>query len=455
MTSTPPVDDPLEAAALSSLWLRRVTAFLDYVGGGRPLTADGGLSLDDARALNELLETGEPLEETYEDGSVEAKESYELDEVDLTYRLALAAGLIEVVDGSLARAAPAYRSPKVAWLDLLVAMLFTVGPTGHHYRLNSEGVRAYAKVADASLAALVLDLAAHGPVDLDEAAERAWEELYSAEDLDAMDPATLPDEKESARQDVVRGVRRLVELGALQPDEDARQTLQQSQQIDRDVDRVGERLPVHGRVSLSPLGASGIDRVDAGAAAALVAAGAPDVLATLLDVPFDFARHELRVWVEGNGEDAAAQLVEAVTVMDPVARQVAASLVLGVLDASSADTVEAVGTLAGQPELRPFVQVWRLRERLDPPRPWAAGEEGELVERLHAAMLMEPFDGLRGLLDALCAPLPVEEVIERLWRVRHPETAPVLEGLGVLLEDKSVAKAARKALFKHNSLPAS
>lgn len=59
--------------------------------------------------------------------------------------------------------------------------------------------------------------------------------------------------------------------------------------------------------------------------------------------------------------------------------------------------------------------------------------------------------------DELCTlfleakPNEVDAALEQMWRHDAPETAEVLEALGNHLGDRRVAKAARKALFRHRS----
>lgn len=44
-----------------------------------------------------------------------------------------------------------------------------------------------------------------------------------------------------------------------------------------------------------------------------------------------------------------------------------------------------------------------------------------------------------------------EQTLDEMWRHDAPETAAVLEALGEHLDDRQLAKAARKALFRHRS----
>src|SRR3954466_9728117 len=87
--------DPIADEALSSVWLRRVVAFADYIGPGRQLTAKGNLRLADARVLTALLETGEALEVTHGAYTYKVRSATELELLDLTRELARACGMVE------------------------------------------------------------------------------------------------------------------------------------------------------------------------------------------------------------------------------------------------------------------------------------------------------------------------------------------------------------------------
>jgi hypothetical protein len=46
------------------------------------------------------------------------------------------------------------------------------------------------------------------------------------------------------------------------------------------------------------------------------------------------------------------------------------------------------------------------------------------------------------------------ELLDRIWLLDHPRLADVLEAIGAHQPVKPVAKAARRALFRHHSRPA-
>ncbi len=111
----PPVILPGEAelseAAARTTVVRRLTALVDWVGAdGRPLTAAGNLRLADARALAELLGTGEQ--------DMRTRSSAGMRRVGLLVAWARKARLLRVVKGRLLRvagAAPVLGDPRALW----------------------------------------------------------------------------------------------------------------------------------------------------------------------------------------------------------------------------------------------------------------------------------------------------------------------------------------------------
>src|SRR5689334_1946656 len=102
--ATPPVErGDLVAAAASSLWLRRVRAFCDYIGRGRQLTSTDNLRLGDAKTLAALLESDASLRGQVRDLDLRVRSASELPTVDLTRELAEQAGFVEVQGRRLVR----------------------------------------------------------------------------------------------------------------------------------------------------------------------------------------------------------------------------------------------------------------------------------------------------------------------------------------------------------------
>ncbi|NHC13664.1 hypothetical protein [Motilibacter deserti] len=451
-------DDDHDAltAALSSIWLRRVVAFADYVGEGRQLTSKGNLRLADAQALATLLETGETLDRDFGGFTQKVRRAVELELVDLTHELALASGAVEVLRKRLVRSATLdslLERPAEAWLELLTALLFDVGPVQHHWRDDRYGFGWHAEAADQALASLMTGLHAAGDrTELAAFVEGVWAELGETVDLSVLPPEEVREDRKGFVRDLLGGIQRLLEFGAVELDEDGHATVDEALAPLDDPTVAPRALRVRGSVALTPLGAWAMEQVEAGSPDALLTADPEELLAVAVHMPIEEGIQQIRDWVAA-GEGGAGRLVDALLGMkaehDLV--RVTGALALSALDARHPDAVVAVERLGQHAGLRPFADVWRLKAGLYtlPPE----GESPErLVQLLYAALLMEPFETLAPLISAVCAPLSVDEAVERIWRLRMSETERVLEGLAGSLTLPAEAKAARKALFKHRSL---
>ncbi|WP_234101906.1 hypothetical protein, partial [Streptomyces venezuelae] len=218
-----------------------------------------------------------------------------------------------------------------------------------------------------------------------------------------------------------------------------------------------EDVTRYGMVRLTPLGLYGVRArmleagVDAPAVGDLAEKGADALLDGIAGYPQAAAREETTAWLAGRDAlGAARELLHAARGADagsPLRRlhcQQTLSLV-------GAEAEPAVREVLDDAELGGLARVW-LAERgaTDVPAPpesmvfWLAVDtiaaqldaDGDLEE------LQELIEGLTGRHSGF---------FEAAWRVEHPATAEVLEAMGRLHRDKTVAKEARKAAFKARS----
>ncbi|MFE0643564.1 hypothetical protein ACFW2Y_18410 [Streptomyces sp. NPDC058877] len=218
-----------------------------------------------------------------------------------------------------------------------------------------------------------------------------------------------------------------------------------------------EDVTRYGMVRLTPLGLYGVRArmleagVDAPAVGDLADKGADVLLDGIADYPQAAAREETAAWLAGRGTlDAARELLHAARGVDagsPLRRlhcQQTLSLV-------GAEAEPAVREVLDDAELGGLARVWLAEHgAADVPAPpesmvfWLAVDtiaaqldaNGDLEE------LQELIEGLTGRHSGF---------FETAWRVEHPSTAEVLEAMGRLHRDKTVAKEARKAAFKARS----
>ncbi|MEO6467485.1 MAG: hypothetical protein ABIP21_00185, partial [Acidimicrobiia bacterium] len=167
------------------------------------------------------------------------------------------------------------------------------------------------------------------------------------------------------------------------------------------------------------------------------------------DLTEQIARGEIDAWIAAR-DDAAAELCVALARVDETARGLGYRALLGI----GASAMDAVATLADDPMVGEFATVFRVdvliadpteMDRSDDPDQWidllATVIEVWGPEAAAAAWAV-PASGASG----------IEAMLDRVWRVPGERTEVVLAAVGAHHGDKQIAKAARKALFKHRSV---
>ncbi|WP_211226853.1 hypothetical protein [Amycolatopsis benzoatilytica] len=102
---TLPPDAELAAAAEETAVVARLRALVEWVGDGRALTATGNLKLADARALVELLDTGDEFDREVGGEIYRTRSSEELTVLSSLIELAKTIRVVRVVKGKLVRVA--------------------------------------------------------------------------------------------------------------------------------------------------------------------------------------------------------------------------------------------------------------------------------------------------------------------------------------------------------------
>ncbi|MGH9229731.1 MAG: hypothetical protein ACRD07_13590, partial [Acidimicrobiales bacterium] len=446
---TLPALDELRAAAPASVWADRVQRLAGFVADGRPLTQRGNLKLADGKALVEVLGTRDRVDETIGDHTYKTQSAADLSEVDLTFRLACAAGVL-AVDRSKVRPGPrielaAGDADPLELLDaVLWALLDDVGPTRHRWRRDTFNWGWYAEDVDADLPALMLDLYRSGaPAALDDLGDEMWDTLLDTYDLDDVEQRKLDHHHELVRSAVRRAFERLDELGVV--------AVTGVEERPSPLGTVMERIG--GEVALTPLGLWALQRLastftDAPVAGSLADHDAADLLRSAADMP-DLANAEIEAWIASR-DDAADGLVAALPGADATARGLGFRALLALGPAAA----DAVGRLAGHDELEPWVTVWRVEAGVagDGDRDADCGGDPERFVRLLGAVGdLWGTDAIAGWLDRVAGAGGPAVMIGAAWRVRRPETEAVLAAVGGTHPDKTVAKAARRALHKHRT----
>ena len=440
-----PPDDELESAARSTVWFERLRRLVGYVGEGRPLTDRGNLRLADSKALVDLLETGDRFDEAIGDRVFKTKSSADLGGVDLAFRMAVESGMLTRQGRKL------LPGPNAGWVDdplsalygAWLALLNRIGPTQHHYRGHRYGWDWYAQELDASLPMILLEVYRDGDVPIDEVTQDMWDHLLDVFDLDDIPADKLAFHRTLVDRSVRRAFDLLGQLGLVD--------VQGVVEVPTDY---GGTEHTGGVVDLAPLGKWAVQRLasrvtSAPIVGALRDSTAAELLTAASDIPEAEAIAEIDAWVEHHGRDAAGQLVEALRTTDETGRGLGFRALLRI----GPGAADAVSRLADDPELAPYVTVWRIDTLSGAPDDMDCTGRPERFVRLLGAVL--ELWGPAAAVGAWAGPAAGADglipMLDRAWRVKRPETEQILAAIGSEHPDKAIATAARKALFKYRS----
>ncbi len=449
--SLPPVvlrtDEELQAAASGTTVVGRLIQLVDYVGSGRPVTDKGNLKLGDGKELVALLGTDDGFDTSIGGRVFKTMSSEELTDVDFTYRLALAAKLLavrrrKVVAGSKAKWAP--NAPLDIFYGAFLSLLRLVGPTQHHYRKHNYGWDWYAEDLDRQLAPMMIELYRHrDPYEIDDLAEQAWRDLNASFDLSDVPTDKLEFHRRLVDASIRNALDRLDELGVVITADETRSET-----------RYGGVHRSGGTVQLGPLGLWAVQRMasritDAPIVGTLRSSAASELLRAAADLSPDVASAEIDAWIEHHGGRSADELCAAIRDADETGRGLAfrALLHIGVTAA------EAVASLADDPDLAPFVTVWRVDTlTANPDEMDRSGDPEGWVRLLHTVIELWGPDAAVAAWAVPASGAPgIEAMFNTAWRVRGQPTGDVLAAIGSHHPNKHIAKAARKAMFKYHS----
>lgn len=435
-----PPREELMAAAESSVLLGWVRELVHYVGDGLALTEKGNLKLADGKALVTALGTDDPVDEVIGEQTFATRSTEELPDVDLTFRLAVAAGFL-AVDGRRVVPTDAARMPADDPLDavceLWQALVEDVGPMQHRWAKDTYGFGWYAEFVDARLPEWHLQMYGEpAGLDLADAAAETWSRLLDDFDLDDEEPAKLELHRGLVARGIVDALGRLEQLGVVRLD-------------DVPDDR---RAEVAGTAHLTLLGTWVVQRVAAPAmpapvAGALAGLDADELLRRAVDLAEDLARLEVRNWVERRGDDGPEALVAALPSASEAARGVAFSVLLDLGPAA----VQAVEPLQDHPELAAFRTVLRVDALAAAESEMVAADPEQWIRLLGAVLELRGPHAVAVWAGTAAGEAGLLTVLDAAWRVRLPQTGAVLDALASTTADKAVSKAARKAVYKFRS----
>jgi hypothetical protein len=438
-----PAEDEVATSRESAPILAKFRDLAAYVGAGRKLTQKGHLTLADARALVELLGTGDLMDEHIGDRTFRTTSSDELYQLRQVLAWAKKAGVVRVVHGKVVatKRGLGLADGLGGSFDRAVDALLAIGPlTSQRFPDAWFAWPEVDKVLDSvSAHLLIAPYGAQAAFPLEDIAATATGVVLYAFSFQLED-----DEVERRVTTDVTDIMDSFELAGV-------------------IQRIGTGDPGHSRrrpggsVVLTPAGIVCAKRLLAAAGYDTPAAGRfADLSATELLLGTDgeeisVAYGETMAWrAARQPEEAAAEMSDAVRELDdPVLR----NLGLAILAEIGSDIATPyVRELASEPETRGFALCWLVDQG-------EAGEE-DLFDPSDVAGFVDVL-GCRmvtGGPDSLLSTLALTgdhgrqvDVVAGMWKAPSPMAELVLTAVSQVHPTKVVAKAARRALFKRRS----
>ena len=387
-TRLPPVvlapEDEVRAAAGETVVVQQVRDLVGFVGNGRKLTDKGNLILADGKALQTLLGTdkrpGWVRDE--DEGGPRVRSSKHLRELDLLFRLALAAEFLEMPGARTVRTGPAAglldSDPLEAARRLLEAALTEVGLVQHDRGDDHYGFGWYAEDLDEALTRLLLDLYVETePLPIEGFVEEVWADLNDLYDLADVEEYKLDMHLELMELSARRALRQLAALGVVE-----------ESGIETRTKEWGSTEEYGGTVALTPLGQWLVHGIlaavaDVPVAGSLAEVTADELLSQVGDLPDDIAWVELEVWLQAHGDAAMDLLVDALGRADETGRTFAFEALFRL----GPPTEDQVTQLESDAELSPYVLIWRVHTLAAEPEELDVGDDAErLVQLLNGVL---------------------------------------------------------------------
>ncbi len=447
----PPVALPgeeVEAASRAAApILTMFSKLAEFVGAGRKLTQKGNLTLADARKLVELLDTGDELDRTIGDRVYKTRSAEDLYWLRLVFVWAKKAGMLRVQHSKViaTKRGLSLGADRGAGFDRAVDALFALGVlTGQRVSSRWGWHEVDALIDGMVIELLAVPYAVQGPVAMTELLEPVVESVLGAFRFG------LPDEDVASTlsynltrvMDVLAlaGVVERIDVPA--PDDTARWS----------------RVVRGGSVQLTPAGVMAVRRrlIDKGfeapEAGKYADHSAAELLAVTDDEPLAVVVRELQVWKSRRSpEAAAADLADAVVELDDVALKNLALGALGRLPAAAA--VPEVRRIAEVPSVRGFARCWLVDHGHDDvATTYDPSDLSWFPDVLAHRLVMHGPDAMFEALALAGGDADQIVTINRMWRSPSTATTRILDHIGTDHPVKSVARTARKALFKRRSL---
>lgn len=452
-----PEDAEVAAAKAEAAILVMFARMAEFVGDGRKLTQKGNLTLADARALVELLGTGDVIDHTIGDRTFKTTSAAELPGLRLVFAWAKKAGVVRVSHGKIlaTKRGVSIAADPVHSFDRAVDALLSIGPL----RALRDPSRWMAwPDVDELLDQFLLHLlsgpyVAQRPVPLAELASIAGEAVLEAFVFDNLSDDLVQQRVAADVVDIVdvlclAGMMERVEV---EGDEDGVAGGIAGGAVGRGRRRFG------GSVLLTAAGVDATRRLliaagyDAPAAGQFADASATDLLTGTDLSDFPTLWGEVEAWRRRREpSEAVRELAEAAVALDdPALRQLALAVMA---DIDSAVAEPAVRKLAIEPAVRGFALCWLVDQGLEEEHTLFDSDDiFTFVDVLAHRLVTGGPDALIETLALVGSHESQIGVISQLWRSRSSATVVVLTAIGQCHPTRVVAKSARKAAFKCRS----
>ena len=442
-----PPPEAVQTSEAAAPVLRMFAELARFAGSGRQLTQRGNLTMADARALVPLLGSGDVLDERIGDRTFRTRSSAELPVLHLVFTWAKKAGILRVRHGKVLatkRGLALAENPAAEFGRVLDALL-AAGPLTAQ---RVPGAWPDWPEVDELLDSIVLHLlvppyASRRPVPIAKLAEMATEVVLGTFVFDR-----LADEHVAGRigWDVARIADALELAGVLRRSGTAEQEPEAAQ-----------RLRPGGDVALTPAGVAAVQQrlpalgYDVRVSGLLATATAAELVAGLDVADSGTLTAEIDAWLDRRTpEQAAAQLAAAVAELaEPSLQHLALAMLT---DLGPELAAPQVRQLAENPASRGFALCWLAdHEMLDVQALYDPIDPDSFAQVLyHRLVATEP----AGMLETLALAGDDDQqarLAAELGQSPAPSAEAVLAAIGTHYPVRTVAKAARKALFLRRS----
>jgi hypothetical protein len=438
-----PPEEAIEESRAAAPVLTMFARLAEFVGTGRRLTQVGNLSLADAKELVRLLDTGDAVDERIGERVFRTRSSVDLPVLRLVFTWARKAGVVRVTHGKVlaTKRGLALAANPAGMFDRAVDALLKAGPVTAQRHPKAWP---FWPDIDHTIDGMVLPLLIRLYVERDLVPLTELTEAAAQAILKTFVFGTWPDKEVTAHVGwLIAAAMDALELAGV-----VRRTRLPGDDHDPAVRRAD------GEVELTPAGMAAVQRLlvaagfDAPVAGRWADASAEELLTGADRDDWMSLCAEIDVWRQRRApEQALAELAAVVRqVADPTTQNIALTIMSDIGPELAAPYVREMAN--EQPSVRGFALCWLAdHSMLDAKEVYDPGDLDSFAYVLAHRLVTAGNDGLLACLAVVGDETAQAQVVGDLGRKAAPPVGAVLEAIGGTHPVKSVAKAARKALF--------